>query len=88
MEEQTLCDLARHAGGLHHRSAYSVVCYVFAIKDRHNGNILLDTEGHLIHISGFILGIMPGGIFHRNRSIQVSSSGQGLPALFNQCLID
>uniref|UniRef100_K3WPJ9 1-phosphatidylinositol 4-kinase n=1 Tax=Globisporangium ultimum (strain ATCC 200006 / CBS 805.95 / DAOM BR144) TaxID=431595 RepID=K3WPJ9_GLOUD len=49
---------------VHSLAAYSIVCYILAIKDRHNGNILLDIEGHIVHIDfGFFLGRAPGGSF-------------------------
>mmetsp|Transcript_39074 Transcript_39074/g.59562 ORF Transcript_39074/g.59562 Transcript_39074/m.59562 type:complete len:182 (-) Transcript_39074:269-814(-) len=44
-------------------AGYAVFTYLFNVKDRHNGNILMDKEGHLVHIDfGFFLQSSPGNM--------------------------
>ena len=44
-------------------AGYSFFCYLFEVKDRHNGNILLDRDGHIVHIDfGFFLTNAPGSV--------------------------
>jgi len=50
-------------------AGYAVVAYLLGLKDRHNGNIMIDTRGHLIFIDfGFAMGMAPGHEFSMERA--------------------
>ncbi|KAL7577731.1 hypothetical protein ACA910_010495 [Epithemia clementina (nom. ined.)] len=50
-------------------AGYALVSYLLGLKDRHNGNIMIDTRGHLVFIDfGFALGMAPGHEFSMERA--------------------
>ncbi|EPS70479.1 hypothetical protein M569_04281, partial [Genlisea aurea] len=72
-------------------AGYSIVCYLLQVKDRHNGNLLLDEEGHIIHIDfGFMLSNSPGGVNFESAPFKLTrellevmdSDAEGVPSEF------
>lgn len=55
-------------------AAYSVISYLLQFKDRHNGNIMIDDAGHILHIDfGFCFDIAPGGIKFEHAPFKLTS---------------
>ncbi|MCL7045732.1 hypothetical protein MKW94_005900 [Papaver nudicaule] len=72
-------------------AGYSIMCYLLQVKDRHNGNLLMDEEGHIIHIDfGFMLSNSPGGVNFESAPFKLTrellevmdSDAEGIPSEF------
>lgn len=55
-------------------AAYSVISYLLQFKDRHNGNIMVDDAGHILHVDfGFCFDIAPGGFRFERAPFKLTS---------------
>ena len=50
----SICYMQARSNFIKSMAAYSVVSYILQIKDRHNGNIMINDAGYIIHIGKLI----------------------------------
>ena len=55
-------------------AGYSLFQYIFQVKDRHNNNILIDGNGHIIHIDfSFMISSSPGNLNFEKSPFKLTS---------------
>lgn len=65
--------------------AYSLLCYFLQIKDRHNGNIMINTEGSMIHIDfGYLFTQAPGKGIKLEEKVPFKLIGEYIAVLGDQ----